>query len=34
MNKMEQVFGTALKIKQKDKENGKMEKGQLGLVNL
>lgn len=33
MNKMEQEFGTALKIKQRDRENGKMEKGQLGLVN-
>jgi hypothetical protein len=28
---MEQVYGTALRIKQKDRENGKMEREQLGL---
>lgn len=31
MSQMEQVFGTALRIKQKDRENGKMEREQLGL---
>lgn len=33
MSRMEPVFGTVLKIKQKDKENGKMEREQLGLEN-
>jgi hypothetical protein len=28
---MEPVFGTVLKIKQKDRENGKMAREQLGL---
>ena len=31
MSQMELVFGTVLKIKQKDRENGKMEREQLGL---
>jgi len=31
MSQMEPVFGTVLKIKQKDRENGKMEREQLGL---
>lgn len=34
MNQMVQVFGTALKIKLKDKENGKMEREQHGLESL
>lgn len=33
MSQMVQVYGTASKIKQKDKENGKMEREQLGLEN-
>lgn len=31
MSQMEPVFGTVLKIKQKDRENGKMEREQPGL---
>lgn len=34
MSQTEPVFGTALKTKQKDKENGKMEKEPLGLASL
>jgi hypothetical protein len=30
MSRMEPVFGTVLKIKLKDKENGKVEREQLG----